>query len=131
MIYLDTTTRKLQAVLAGAISTTNPKGAVFFYDVPAQSKEDVSEYHGSTKVTSTNGANDVDICAAPPFEGMTRDIQSIMFHNLDTASVTLTIKIDDATVETILWKGTLATLECVSYEHGTGWVATTAAGARK
>ena len=131
MIYLDTTTRKLQAVLAGAHATTAPKIVVFFYDVPAQTKDDNSEYHGSTQVATTNGSTDVDICAAPSFIGTTRNIPSIMVHNIDTASITLTIKIDDATVEAPLWKGTLATLECLSYEHGLGWQATTAAGARK
>lgn len=84
----------------------------------------------ASKQTNTNGATDVDICDAPQ-QNFVRNIESIHIHNKDTASVTMTIKIDDGGTETVLWYVILATLESATYEHGYGWKATTTAGAIK
>lgn len=126
MITLDSTTQKLQAVLGGAVSATNPQITVTFFDDNQEGME--TKY--ANKRTNTNGATDVDICAAPQ-QSFVRNIESVFIHNLDSASVTLTIKIDDGGTETIIWKAILATLECATYEHGNGWRAYTTAGAVK
>lgn len=131
MIALDSTTLKLQAVLAGAVATTNPDVHVWFYDVPATKKDSFEDYRPALKRTATNGATDVDICSAPSVDNTTRVIQNIAVHNKDTASVTLTIKTDDGTTEYTVFKVTLATLESATYEHGHGWRCYTTAGAIK
>lgn len=131
MYVLDTTTRKLQIVLSGSHTTTAPKTYVVYYDVPAQAKPDNSEYLRSVQVATTNGATDVDICAAPNVNGTRRNIENITIHNIDSANVTLTIKLDDGGTETILFKCTLATLEMLVYDVGANWRAYTTAGGVK
>ena len=128
---MDTTTRKLQIVLGGAHATTAPKTAVFYYDVPKQTKQDSSEYPRVLQVATSNGATDVDICDAVGVNGTRRHIESIVVHNLDTASITLTIKVDDSGTETILVRATLLTLESLHYEDGQGWYALDANANRK
>jgi hypothetical protein len=131
LIALDSTTLKLQAVLAGAVATTQPDVHVWFYDVPATKKDSFEDYRPAMKRTATNSTTDVDICSAPSVDNTTRVIQSIAIHNKDTASVTITIKTDDGTTEYTAFKATLATLECATYEDGLGWQCYTVAGARK
>jgi len=131
MIYLDSTLISLQAILGGAVGASQPEVHVFFYDVPAQQKMGNEDYKGAVKRTACNSANDVTICAAPVSQNTTRCIPSIAIHNKDNANATITIKTDDGSTEYILFKATLATLECATYEDGLGWQCYTAAGARK
>lgn len=108
MIYLDSTILKLQAVLAGSVSSTQPEAHAFFYDVPAAEKTGFEEYRGATKRTALNDTTDVDICVAPPLAGTTRVIECLTIYNKDSASVTVTVKTDDGTTERILCKVALA-----------------------
>lgn len=121
MIPLDTTTRKLQAFLAGAISTTNPTVTVAFYDVPRQAKEDNSEYLRSPQFTVLAGVTETDICAAPSVQGTVRNIEYINIYNADTASVTVTVCIDDNGTNRIQVVMTLATTESAVWTKNSGW----------
>jgi len=58
MIRLDTTTRKLQVVLAGAVSTNQLPVVVSYSDKTS------TTYNGATQTAQTNGTTAVDICAA-------------------------------------------------------------------
>lgn len=131
MIALDSTSLKLQAVLAGAKATNDCDVQVWFYDVPAAKKDSFEDYRPAMKRTATNGATAVDICAAPSVDNTTRVIQSIAFHNNDTASVTVTFRTTDGSTNFTAFKVTLATLESATYEHGHGWRCYTTAGAIK
>jgi len=122
VIRLDSTTRKLQAVLAGVVTASQPQCSVHFYDVPSQEKTDFSEYRGAVKNTDTNDTTDVDICAAPLKAGTIRNIDYISIYNKDSASVQVTVKIDDSGTETILIRRTLTTLQTLFYEDGAGWI---------
>ena len=134
------TTQKLQAFLAGAAATTNPTVTVGSYIVPPQSKTvsgpsgsiagDPSEYRSAPQFTVLAGATETDIADAPP-EGSVKDINYISIYNADTASVTVTVCVDDNATNRILIKATLATLETLYYEDGRGWYVTTASGANK
>lgn len=121
MLVLDTTTRKLQAVLAGAITTSQPQVSVVSYDVDARSKPTAEDYRRSLTVTNTNSATDVDICAAPGTINAVRHIEHVCVFNKDSVAATVTVKIDDGGTETILVSQALAAGESLVYERGQGW----------
>lgn len=121
MIPLDTTTRKLQAFLSGAAATTNPKVTVSFYDIPRGSKTDSSEYLRSTQFTALAGTTETDICAAPLAQGTVRNIEYINIYNADTASVTVTVCVDDNGTNQIQVVMTLATTESAVWSKNSGW----------
>ena len=121
MLRLDRTTRKLQAVLAGAVTTNQLDIVVCGYDVPAQTKPDFSEYRGFMQVSSSNSTTDADICAAPVSQGVVRNLEYIGVYNKDTVSATVTIKLDDGGTEHILRKKQLLTTESLIWTRGAGW----------
>lgn len=114
MIRLDTTTRKLQALLGGAVATTEPGCVVSWSDKTA------TTYTGGATVIATNGTTPVDICAAPGASTV-RDVDYISIRNNDTASISLTVRYNDNGTTYALIVATLATLEKLEYTHATGW----------
>ena len=136
----STTITKLQAFLGGAAATTNPTVTVGSYIVPPQSKTvtgpngsiagDPSEYRSAPQFTVLAGATETDIADAPP-EGSVKNINYISIYNTDTASVTVTVCVDDNATNRLLIKATLATLETLYYEDGKGWYSTDSNGAIK
>ena len=114
MIRLDATTRKLQAVLAGAV-TTNQLHCVVCY-----SDHTTTAYPGGTQLTSTNNTTAVDICDAPAASTV-RDIDYIGVRNRDTAAATVTVMIDSSGADSETVKATLAVGDQLTYTHGTGW----------
>ena len=116
MIRLVSTTQVLQVVLAGAVSASQPQLAASWVD---QNTENVFTRGGQTN-TNANSTTDVTLVAAPQ-QSFVRNIDSIFVHNLDTATVTINIKIDDGGTEYILCRRTLLTREGLCYEHGVGW----------
>ena len=116
MIILNTTTSVLQAVLAGAITTSQPEAVVAFRDVNPNGEE--TKY--STQRTALNSGTDVTICDAP-VQGFVRYVDTITVYNKDTVNAVVTVKIDVSGTEYILVKNTLATTKTLGYEHSTGW----------
>ena len=127
MICLDRNDRKLQAFLGGAAATTNPTVTVIFHDVIQQSKTDTSEYRRGDQFTVLAGATETDILAAPA-QGTIRDLDTLELYNADTASVTVTVCIDDNTTNRILVKVTLGVASTLHYEHKKGWYVTDSNG---
>lgn len=120
MIPLDTTTRKLQAFLAGAPAATNPTVTVVFYDVPAQTKMDTSEYRRAPQFTVLAGTAETDICAAPA-QGTVRNIEYICVYNADSAGVVVTVCVDDNGTNRIQVVMALATTESAVWTSQSGW----------
>jgi hypothetical protein len=114
MIRLDTTTRKLQVVLAGAVTTNQLPVVVCWSDKTS------SDYVGGATPSNTNGAAAVDVCAAPA-SGAVRDIDSITAYNSDTAPATVTLLYNDNGTAYSLFKATLAAGDQLIYTHGQGW----------
>jgi hypothetical protein len=121
MIRLDATTRKLQAVLAGAI-TTNQLHCVVSY-----SDHTSTAYNGGTQLTSTNSTTAVDICDAPAASTV-RDIDYINIRNRDTAAATVTVMLDSSGADSEIVKATLAVGDQLVYVHGSGWNALNSIG---
>ena len=114
MLRLDTTTRKLQIVLAGAITTNQLPVLVCWSDKTATS------YNGGSTPSNTNSTTAVDICAAPAASTV-RDIDSITVQNADTAAATATIRFNDSGTTYTVFKATLAVGDQLIYTHGQGW----------
>lgn len=124
MIRLDATTKKLQAVLAGAVTANQLACAVFYSDHSA------SAYDGGSQMTLTSDTTQVDICAAPGASTV-RDIDFVSIRNRDTATATVTVMIDISTVDTELVKVILAVGDTLQYIHGHGWSVIETAGSLK
>src|SRR3990167_10845809 len=76
---------------------------------------------GGVSRAVANDTTDVTIIAAPVLQGITHNIHSIFINNTDTATATITVKMDDAGTETILVKQAIRTGESLTYEDQRGW----------
>lgn len=114
MLKLDTTTRKIQAVLSGAITTNQLPCMVSYSD------DNGTTYVGGTQLTNTNSTTAVDICAAPGASTV-RDIDYLSIRNRDTAAATVTVMLDDNGTDYEIVKAALAVGDQLIYTHGDGW----------
>lgn len=121
MLRLDTTTRKLQALLGGAV-TANQLPVIVSY-----SDKTTTAYNGGSQLSTTNGATPVDICSAPAASTV-RDIDTIVIRNADTAAATITVRYNDNGTTYDLVKTTLAVGDALFYTHGSGWKSVDADG---
>lgn len=114
MIRLDST-RKLQALLGGAVSTVALDAVVCFED---ESKRDERRLPDVVKVSTVNSTVAVDICDAPD-AAITRKVDYIAIRNADTATATVTVRLydADATTKNIV-SVSLATLNSLFYTKG-------------
>lgn len=113
MIVLNTTTRKLQIVLAGAVTTNQLPVAVAFRD---QRTRDGAIGYGE-QVKNTNSTTAVDILDSPQ-SGVIRIVDTIGVVNEDTAAATVTIRYNDNGTTYTLFKATLAVGDQLIYEDG-------------
>lgn len=121
MIPLDKTTRKLQVVLAGAVTTNELHVTVAYYDVAAQTKSGTEEYRRVISTALTTGATAVDVCDAPSTNNTVRNIVYVAINNADTVSATPTVQIDDAGTDYRQIAKALTAGQSLVYEHGAGW----------
>lgn len=121
MIRLQKLTTKLQAFLSGAAATTNPTASVGYYAVPRQAKLDMSEYQGDMQYTVLAGATETDICDAPLENGIVKNIDYINIYNADSATVTVTVCIDDGGTNRIQVVMALLTTESAVWTPNSGW----------
>lgn len=109
--------RKLQALLGGAVSTTQPDVVVCFRDIKRKLQAD---FKAQTKVAVTAGATAVDICDAPD-PAIVREVDAITIANNDTASVSVTVRYNASGTTYKIITATLLTLENLCYAAGQGW----------
>lgn len=121
MLKLDQTTRKLQAVLSGAVTTNQLPCMVSYSD------DNGTTYVGGTQLTNTNSTTAVDICAAPGASTV-RDIDYLSIRNRDTAAATVTVILDDNGTDYEIVKATLAVGDQLVYTHSDGWKTLDASG---
>lgn len=117
MIRLDTYQRKLQAVLGGAVATTQPTSVVCYTD---KENENQKKFFIEAVTTALNGTTAVDICPAPD-KAMVREIDSIHINNKDTAAITLTVRINDNGTNYELVELTILSGETLVYTKSDGW----------
>jgi hypothetical protein len=124
MIRLDATTRKLQIILAGAVTTNQLPVAVCYSD------KTTASYLGGTQLSNSNSTTEVDICAAPA-TATVRDVDTINVQNADTAAATATVRYNDNGTLYTLFKASLAVGDQLTYVHGQGWSVLDSTGAVK
>lgn len=104
MIILDATTKSLEVILGGAITTSQLPWTTSYVDV------DQTTFAASAASTSdgaTNSGTAVSIVAAPA-SGKSRQVKFISVYNADTAAATVTIRLNDNSTTRIIFKATLA-----------------------
>jgi hypothetical protein len=124
MIRLDATTRKLQIILAGAITTNQLPVFVSYAD------HTTASYLGGTQLANSNSTTAVDICAAPA-SATVRQVDTINVQNADTAAATATVRYNDNGTLYTLFKASLAVGDQLTYVHGQGWSVLDSTGAVK
>lgn len=124
MICLSTATQKIQAVLAGTITTNQLPISVKYKDYTD------TTYRIYSQFTNTNNTTDVDIVNAPE-DGTRRELVALDIYNNDSVNATITIKLDDNGTEYILNKITLGPGERLEYNDGIGFKVFTSSGAVK
>jgi hypothetical protein len=117
-MILDTVT-KIEAVLAGAVSTNQPEYHVWYIDYNKDGQPTLKALSRG----ALNSASDVTILAAPPFNP-SREVIAIDIYNKDTATVVVFVKTDDGATERILTRKSLTTLQTLTWTANAGWLVT-------
>lgn len=114
MLVLDATTKKIQAKLASAPTTSNLEVATAYADITTTS------FTPANNLTTISGNTDTDIISAPGASTQ-RQIKYISVYNCDTETHSLTIKIDNSGTDYRIWNGTLASGERLEFVDGIGF----------
>src|SRR5438874_165188 len=109
MIILDTTTRSLEVVLAGAVTTNQLPIVASFADYTTNA------YVPTAAQTQTNNTTAVTAVAAPA-SAATRIVKLVTIYNADSANITVTLRYKSGANTRILAKPTLAAGEDYLYE---------------
>ena len=114
MITLDATTKSLEIVLAGAVTTTQLPFVVSYGEVlnTDQSVSALSESDGQT-----NDATAVPMVAAPA-SGHARIVKSFTVYNADSVNAIATVRINNGGTFRIIVKVTLASGDSLVYDEG-------------
>jgi hypothetical protein len=124
MIRLDSTTRKLEILLAGAVVTTQPSFVASWSDATA------SGYAGGATPGVTNGGTAVTLVAAPAASTV-RDVDYVSLTNRDIAAVTATVRYNDGGAPYPITTVTLSVGDQLTYTHGSGWQVFSSTGSLK
>lgn len=118
-MILDTNL-KLEAVLAGAITTSQPEYHVYFVDW----NQNAETTPPAVSRGALNSTTDVTILSAPGALNPRREVQKLVIYNKDTLAVIVTVKTDDGTTERIERKTTLNAGDSLCWEKDVGWYIT-------
>lgn len=110
MILLDATTKSLELVLGGAITTTQPTFTAHYVDLDSSfALSDAGEGDGATNSTTAVTA------VAAPASGHRRQVKYLSVYNGDTVAAVVTVRINNnSTLRTIV-KTTLQPGETLQY----------------
>jgi hypothetical protein len=124
MILLDTTTRKLQVILAAAKTSLDCPWVASYMDI---STSTFAMTGAASATGSTNGVTAVDQVAAPA-ASTTRQLKYLNVFNADTGAVTATIRYNDNATLYKLITVTLQIGEMLVYNADHGWAIFDASG---
>ena len=122
MIVVDISGKTLEVVLGGAVAATQLPFVVNYTNTSREGRKSIGSQHGTTNNTTA-----VAILGAPASGGR-REAESISVYNVDTASATVTIRINDNGTTRIIAKVTLTTLDHLMYTAAAGWFVITSQG---
>lgn len=123
MIILDTTTKKLQVLMGGAASTTNPDYVVSYADITT------TAFTPGNSNGTLNGSTAVDVVAAPAASTY-RQIKTLSILNVDTSTQTITVRYNDNGTSRKIIAFSILTNYSLNYDETTGWYVLDASGNR-
>lgn len=121
MIILDTTTRKLQLKLSGAVTTNELPWVASYTDIT------VSAFTPAASNGVTTGATAIDIVGVPGASTQ-RQVKFISVQNADTVAAEVSIIYNDNGTLRTVWKGILAIGDNLQYLDSKGFVVITSSG---
>lgn len=117
MILLDATTKSLEVVLAGAVTTTQLPFNASYADVNQTT-------FAITATAATDGATNsttaVTLVAAPS-ASRTRKVSLVEVYNADTVAATVTVRLNNNSTLRIMVRIALAVGSTLQYTDGGGW----------
>lgn len=121
-MIINSVNRSIEFVLGGAISTNQLPFVCQYCNTTREGLQ-----HDNTALGISNNTTAVTILAAPG-AGQKREIKSLSVYNADTASATVTVRLNDnATLRSIVVV-TILTGEHLLFTTASGWFVLTAAG---
>lgn len=124
MLILDTVNKSIEIVLGAAVAATQLPVFATYADHTSSAFTPISSD------TQSNSTTAVTIVAAPAASTQ-RQVKSVSIFNADTASATVTVRLNNsATLRTII-KAALAVGEGLHYDDANGWFVLDVAGRRK
>lgn len=124
MLILTATTDNVQVVLGGSVTTNQLQCVSCWRDITT------TAYTPGRTVASTSNTTDVNLVPAPA-SSTQRVVDYLSVFNADTASATVTIKLDANGTEYILFRALIGTGERVEYQEGLGFRVMNNIGAQK
>lgn len=121
MMILDTTSKTIQAVLGGAVTTNQLRVTSSYEDITT-----TTYAPGSNRVV-TNNTTAVTVVGSPAASTQ-RKVLSISIYNKDTADAAVTVQSYDGTNTDEMVKITLDPGDTLYYGNHVGWVVTDSAG---
>lgn len=125
MIVLQNSSDTIEIFLAGAVATTE----LPFYASWIDSSSEGDKKGESVAITS--GVTVVTAIPSPKTSATSRTIQYISIHNSDTASATITVRINTQSYQRILCKCILAVGDILQYNDGAGFTVMNSSGEAK
>ena len=125
---LDTTTRKLEVLLAGTVSTTACPVVVCYRDENRNAPQNLGAVPSATQAITVSSVTVSTFLSAPSVNTIVRVPERITFKNADTGSVIPTFRLNDNATTYQFVSPQLLTGESVFYEEGRGWYAMDAFG---
>lgn len=113
-MYLDSTTRSIEILLGGSITTNQLPVVCSWVDHTA-----TTVTPGTTRSLSNNTTAVTAVAA--PAASTQRQVQTINVYNNDTVAATVTVRLNDNSTTAILMKATLQIGETLHYEARYGW----------
>ena len=128
MLLLDTPSRSLQVALSASKTANDCPFFASWLDI---SQTTFAATAAASADGTTNGETAVTLVAAPPNNGITRQLKYLSLQNADTVATTPTIQVNDGGTTYNLIIPTLQVGESLQYNAEEGWRVYTTTGVIK
>ena len=113
-MILDTTTRSIEILLGGAVTTNELPWVASYADHTDET------FIPATGQGVSNGTTEVTVVSAPAASTQ-RQLKYLNIYNADTVTAVVTVQLDDTTINRIMMKVTLPAGYQLVYTDTTGW----------
>lgn len=124
MLRLDSTTRKLELLLDGPVSTNQLSFLASWSDATS------SSYSGGSTPGITNNTTAVTLTSSPS-PSTIRDIDYVSVRNSDTSPATVTVQYNDNSTTYVIIKVSMGVGDQLVYTHAHGWYLVDSSGSTK